>query len=277
MKKKLLIIFFGLIFGLLFYRFAILKPSQNRNWEVGLEKLSKISIENNLIKIENLRDYKYDVGQITSFDYLNRTVNIDEIEKVWFVLEPFTKFDGVAHTYFVFDFKNEEPIIISVEARREKGEDFSAFLGTFNKFELIYLWGTEKDLTLRRILVEDSKVYMYPLNISQNGSKQLFLQLATTTQSLENQPRFYNTLTSNCTNELAKAANKVKKNAIPFNLALFMPGYSDELLYKLGYIPNNIPFKEVTKKYYISDIAKELSNEESFSEKLRLRLGSDTF
>jgi hypothetical protein len=113
---------------------------------------------------------------------------------------------------------------------------------------------------------------MYPLTISIEAAKQLFLELAQTSHELEAHPRFYNTLTSNCTNELAKAANKVRPGAIPRNVALIFPGYSEELLYKLGFIPNDVALEALRTRYYISGFVKQLYNREGFSRLLRLEL-----
>lgn len=254
------------------YIFLIIQPTHQRNWEFGTETLPHISISDNQINIDHVRDFRYDTNNIVGFDYTNRRIDVTKITKVWFVVEPFTQFKQVAHTYFVFDFADQDPLVISVEARREKGESFNAFVGAFNQYELIYIWGTETDETIRRVVFENNKLYMYPLNITPDASQQLLLQLAKTTQQLETTPRFYNTLTSNCTNELAKAANAIKPDAIPWNIALIFPGYSAEQLYKLGFLPTDKSLTELTEKSYISDIVKRIYNQPDFSTALRSRL-----
>ncbi len=272
----LLIVFGVLILLLLFYFFLVLKPSNNRNWEFGFEILPKITIQNDSVTIKNLRNFSFKSNNIIT-NYKDQTENLNTLQRVWFVFEPFkirpfTSFNGVAHTYFVFDFQDSDPIVVSVEARREKNEKYDAWVGAFNQFELIYLWGTEQDETVRRVIVEDNPLYMYPLTISSESSKKLFLELAKTTHELETQPRFYNTFFSNCTNELAKVANRVKPNSVPFNLALFLPGYSVEELYQLGFIPNDQPIEKIKQRYYVSDLIKETYREASFSALLRNKL-----
>ena len=254
-----------------------MQPDNNRNWEVGMDRLPQITIKGNSVEVDDTRDFHYMLGSPVSANYVNRIFDMNKIERVWFVQEPFTikpftGFKGVAHTYFVFDFSDQNPVVISVEARREKEETFDAWRGLLNQYELIYVWGSEEDETVRRVIAEHNKLYMYPLTISNNGAKQLFLQLAQASLNLESQPRFYNTLTSNCTNELAKAANQVKANAIPFNIALNFPGYADEELYKLGFIPNNIPFEDLKRRSYISDIVGKNYNKADFSRQLRIGL-----
>lgn len=274
---KYLVFALGLIgFGVIFYIFVVLQPNNKRNWEFGFEVLPKITINNEEITIKDLRDFSFNSNNIIP-NYKNQTVNLNKLQRVWFVFEPFkvkpfTNFNGVAHTYFVFDFENSDPIVVSVEARREKNEKYDAWVGAFNQFELIYLWSTEKDQTIRRVTVEHNSLYMYPLTISQENSKKLFLELAKITHELETKPRFYNTFSSNCTNELAKVANKVKPGSIPLNKALFFPGYSVEELYKLGFIPNNSSISQIKKKYYVSDFIQNHYQETSFSNLIREKL-----
>lgn len=261
----------------LFYTYFIMKPSHDRDWIYGMETLPHIEIIGDVVKIQNLRNFHYKLGGDLSLNYLNREVNINDLERAWFVVEPFyikpfTNFGGVAHTYFVFDFKNAEPIAVSVEARREKGETYDAWIGLINRFELIYIWGTESDETVRRVISENNPLYMYPLTVSNDSAKKLFLQLAQTSINLESNPRFYNTFTSNCTNELAENVNKVKAGTIPTNRALFLPGYSDEELYKLGFIPNDKPLEEIQQKYFISDHVQKFYKDSDFSQKLRAEL-----
>lgn len=279
--KKIILYIFG--FALLslitaaIYFYFVLKPSNSRNWEAGMETLPAVAINGNQVNVKNIRDYHYQGNQTVSTGYIEKTFDVSKLAKVWFVVEPFTikpftGFKGVAHTYFVFDFTDQDPVVVSVEARREKGEKYDAWIGLLNQYELIYIWGTEQDETVSRVTVENNRLYMYPLQISPEAGQKLFLQIAQATHNLEATPRFYNTFLSNCTNELAKAANQVKPNSVPLNIALFLPGYSDEQLYKLGYIPHDKPLEEIQRKYYISDFVSKFYSDSNFSQELRQNL-----
>lgn len=273
-KKYYLIIPLSFFSVILLYIFVIMQPRNDRDWDVGFEILPHIEMHGYTIDVTHVRDYRFEPNKLVSKAYTNRTLDLTKLERVWFVTEPFNgfhviKFDGIAHTYFVFDFQDQKPLVVSVEARREKGEKFDLFPGLFNQFELMYVWGIEEDITVQRVLVQHNKLYMYPLTISKNSAQQLFLQLAKTTSQLETHPRFYNSLTSNCTNELAKNANNIKPGTIPFNLNWFLPGHAVAELYKLGFIPNNKPLEEITQKYYISDLVKKNAGKDDFSNLLR--------
>ncbi|MBI2033396.1 MAG: DUF4105 domain-containing protein [Candidatus Levybacteria bacterium] len=273
----LVFLFLAFFFIVITEVFLIVKPSNNRLWEFGFEKSPDITLEGSNISIENFRNFRYAPGKIVSSTYTKTDVDVNDLERAWFVVEPFEikpllPSTGIAHTYFVFDFKNHDPIAISVEARREKNEEYSAWLGLFNKFELIYIWGEELDITGRRALVENQPLFMYPLTISQDASKKLFIQLAKATNDLYKNPRFYNTLMTNCTNELARNANTIKKDAIPFTIALILPGYSAQELYRLGFIPTNAPFEKISQRYQILEFTRKNYSDPNFSQKLRQHL-----
>jgi hypothetical protein len=238
-----------------------------------MEFLPDITISDSSIVVDKVRDFDYASG---SFNYTARTLDVNAITNVWFVQEPFDiepfRFKGIAHTYFVFDFAEQAPVAISVEARREKDEAYNAGRGLLNQYEMIYIWGAEEDLTVRRAVLGGNHLYMYPLTMSTTAAQQLFLQLAHASQQLEAHPRFYNTLTSNCTNELARVANTMQPGAIPRDIALIFPGFADELLYKLGFIRNDVSLAELRERYYISDFVKRSYEEEEVSGLLRANL-----
>jgi hypothetical protein len=75
------------------------------------------------------------------------------------------------------------------------------------------------------------EVFVYPVAISAEQREALLRNLLERTHALETRPRYYNTITSNCTNELAKAAG--------FNWApaFIFTGRSDEYLFRRGIIP----------------------------------------
>jgi hypothetical protein len=242
-----------------------------------MELLPHITIDGELVHVQFERDFRWTADGSVSSGYIDRTYDVERLQRLWFVQEPFTiaplgAFTGVAHTYLVFDFEDQPPVAVSVEARRERGETYDAVRGTFNDFELIYIWGTEQDVTGRRAALERNQLYMYPLLGSSDSARRLFLELARVSQQLEAHPRFYNTFTSNCTNELAKVANQAEPGLIPPNIGLIFPGFADSALYDLGRIPTDAPLETIRQRYAITNVAAATLYEPDFSDLLRSRL-----
>jgi uncharacterized protein DUF4105 len=259
------------------FRLFVLQPTNQRDWEYGMQLLPEITISGDVVAVRHERDYRWSTDGPRSSEYIDRTYDVRRLERVWFVVEPFTlpsfnDFQGMAHTYFVFDFQDQPPVAISVESRRERGQGFDPVRGLFNEYELIYIWGTEQDLTGRRAVLENNQLYMYPVVGPLESGRKLFLEMAAISQSLETQPRFYNSITSNCTSELARVANEVQPGAIPPNIGMILPGYADQVLYEGGFIPRDAPLETIRQRYAIRDTVVSLIDKPDFSGLLRSKL-----
>ena len=245
MKKylRILFIFIFLIIIWCIINVSLKTPSHERDWVDDLERLSQIRmLSDSEFEIQNLRDWTYDGQTIVSKTWTSDTFDINNLENVWFYKQPFWKWEWVAHTFLVFEFNTWEYLGVSVEARKEKWEEYSGFTWIFNNFELVYQWATEKDLLTRRAVYIWDDIHQYKLNISPEEWIFILKQLIKTTQSIEAWPRFYNTLRHNCTNELAQSINKWEVFPwIPRNISMIFTGFSDKYLTKLGYIENNDP------------------------------------
>jgi hypothetical protein len=266
------------VLGWLAFRLLVPRPTNDADWEYGMATLPHVTISGENVTVEHVRDFRWGPDGPRGSDYVDRSFDVQQLRRVWFVEEPFKlapfyAFNGVAHTYFVFDFRDQPPVAVSVESRRERGQSYDPVRGALNEYGLIYIWGTEQDVTGRRAVLEKNQVYMFPLVGSLESGRQLFMELARETQQLETQPRFYNTITSNCTNELAKVANKAQPGAIPPSPALVFPGYAVDLLYSLGYIPNDAPLEAVRQRHAITDTVAAIVQDPNFSRLLRIHLG----
>ena len=55
---------------------------------------------------------------------------------------------------------------VSIETRKERGEEYSAFKGSFKQFELAYVIADERDLIGLRTNHRGEDVYLYPMQIT---------------------------------------------------------------------------------------------------------------
>ncbi len=205
---------------------------EGKKWEFGQEKMSKIFVRYEKIKIENLRDFdwlKESKNEIKK--YKNFEFNLNQIKSVDILISYFTKSDFIAHVFVIFNLKKGENIGVSIESRRIAGQKFSILGGMWYKYNLIYIFATEKDLIgLRK--KRNEKLYRYHLVFNPDESQKLFLNLVKAEQKIFQKPEFYNTIWTNCTNLLVKEMEKVRDFDFPFLEKYFLPGYTDEVLYK---------------------------------------------
>lgn len=213
-------------------------PSSDRVWAEELSKVSRATFhEDDSFTISNVRDFSYTNSEILSKEWIPEvSIQKEDIVRMWFVLEPFSKLGIAGHTLLTFELADGSAYSFSVEARKEEGEDFSVVSGLFREYELAYTWGTERDFLTRRILYLNNPVYMYPITLTSEKVQNFFVALLRKTNELADTPRFYNTLTANCTSILGEIANDAASGSVPYDISWNLPGLSDTFLVRIGYI-----------------------------------------
>ncbi len=241
MPKPTLLAAAAIAAGLVIFCLVVMlrTPRTDRHWESGLSRSPVFkAMEEGNWRLHDMRAFDFSAADGPIQAWRDETLHTDDLEEIWFFVEPFEGFHGAAHTLisFVFGGETDQTIAISVEARKEQGETYSGLNGMFNKFELIYLWSSEKDVLTRIAVNLDHEIYAYRLNVTQSQAQQILAHFIDRTNALAERPRFYNTLTSNCTNELAKAVNSAFPGALPWHYAHVFTGYSAERLHALGFL-----------------------------------------
>jgi len=206
-------------------------PQLERDWYPYLGRTAQVDMVGQGFAISPVSDWSYAREGVARERYIEASYTLDELREVWFMLEPQPGSQLAAHTLLLFEFEGDRLLGLTIEARREQGEEYSALHGAFNAFELAYVWGTARDLLTRRAVMLGHEVFLYPVSITDEQKRVLLTRLLHRTDYLETRARYYNTITSNCTNELAKAAG--------FNWApaYILTGRSDEYLFERGILP----------------------------------------
>lgn len=249
-------------------RFAV--PSNDRDWESGFSPLPTVVINGDTVTINNVRDYRYNESETLSWNTKSVTVNVNDIERVWYLISKPSKNNTGGHVFYTFDFRNSDPLVLSIEARREKGEPFNGVKGVFRGYEIMYMWGTEKDFLVMRPVLYKKWVNMYPLKIGNEEAKVLFLDLVETTHSLETTPVWYNSLVHNCANTFYQHVNDLAPGTVPFKITQWLVGDSDKTLFNLGYFNiNSANIDEARDEYAVSEFTMEHYNDENFPQELR--------
>ena len=93
---------------------------------------------------------------------------------------------------------------------KERHESFSAVGGFFRQFEQILVAADERDIVRTRSNARGEDVYLYRLQMNQASARALFLEFLNAANELRQKPRFYNTLTSNCTTIVFELAGSLR-------------------------------------------------------------------
>ena len=246
----------------LFLAMVLMKqPRGDRNWSPALSEVAVFEeTAPSKYTLTNIRAFEYGLDGPLRREWVDAEVNADQLKEIWYFIEPFAGTPLFAHSYLSFVFGDasgsRKTLSVSVEARKEAGEDYSAVKGLFREFELLYVWSTEKDVHSRIAIKLDHTLYAYKLNLPHDQAKTIFEHFVTRTNKLAESPRFYNTLHSNCTNELAKAVNEAFPGALPWHRSWVVTGRSAKWLHKLGFIEGGASFDEITANADIQPLVK---------------------
>lgn len=207
------------------------RPSNTRDWREHLALLPHVEMTAERFSVNPERDWSFETSGPAARSTRRFEGAFADLEHVWLAVEPTRKSDLAAHTLLMFEFAGDRLLALTIEARQAKGERWTAFKGLWNRFELLYQWATARDVLTSRAVFLKHKVYIYPLILTREQRQNLFHNVLETTAKLETHPRFYNTLFSNCTNELAKCAG------LGWHYSFWLTGLAPYQLYRRGVIP----------------------------------------
>ena len=216
-------------------------PSLSRDWDEDVRVLAGVEMQGHgLVKLTDIRDWSYTREAVVSKRYFDASIDPQHIVDVWMYEQELDNTGLIAHTFLVFEFgANDEPtryIGLSVETRRELGEEYSLIGGVLRSFEVTHIWATESDLVTRRVIHLDYPLTRFRLDIPQKYRARIFVKFARETADLATAPRWYNTVTNNCTSSLFRYVNDSEPNAIPVHYSYVLTGKVDDYLAALGYL-----------------------------------------
>ena len=211
-------------------------PSNDREWSPDLARTAYATIdETQTVTLHNIRNCQYVTETDYTVKYSDRQFKLSDVEGVDFIVVPFNNAQAIAHTMLSFRLRDNTYIGCSIEIRSEKGENYNPLLGTTRQYELMYLFADERDIIRLRTRFRDAEVYVYPTVATPEGAQRLLVNVLDRANELARNPEFYNTITNNCTTNLAGHVNTVVDNKINYNWRVLLPGFSAEYAYKLGF------------------------------------------
>jgi len=265
MKRKLLLIFIIIPLFCFLLLWLFKKPTNQRNWSLDQTVLSQSFIKDDLINIKNIRNASYVSASNYDLKYYDKSFNLSKLKRVWYMVELFSDWRGPAHTLLSFEFENDQFLSISVEVRREKGEEFSILKALVREYELMYVIADEQDVIKLRTNHRKNPVYLFPIKADKATMRSLLKDMLARAEKLRSTPEFYNVLINTCTTNILRHLNRAWGKSIPIDVRVLLPGYFDSLAYKLGIIDTELSLVEAREKFRIDIKAQNLKLDEDFS------------
>jgi hypothetical protein len=258
-------------FGVVLMWWQTLQPSNDGPWNPNLDRTASIDVNGDDVVIHNLRNCDYRAETEYSNCWSDRTVHLSKLRGGDFF---FTTWGPkyIAHPIVSFDFGDDGHVAFSIEVRYRPGQEYSALLGFFRQFALIFVVADERDvIRLRTNYREGENVFLYRTTVAADVARKMFLTYVQYLNNLRDHPEWYNALTRNCTTTMDQKVAADMPNPKGFSLQLVLNGTMDELLYERGrLVTGGLDFPALKQQAHINPSAKEADHSPDFSARIRL-------
>lgn len=244
-----------------------IRASHDRVWADDVACMLVSQVTGDRVRLDNVRNFEwrsetdYDV-RWESRDYdLSQLVSADLLLSYW--MGP-----AIAHTLVSFGFADGRRLVFSLEIRRERGESFSALGGFFRKFETVIVAADERDIVRTRTNARGEDVYLYRLQLRPDQLRKVFLGYLERAAQVRATPRFYNTLTSNCTTIVFELARRLSPT-LPLDYRLLLSGYFAGYVYDHGVLTPGYRFEQLREAGRITGRALQSGPGDDYSKLIR--------
>lgn len=271
MKKKILLSLLGIALIALAV-FLLDKPPKEGNWQLQFQVPSVAEFNGDQVTVRNVRNFRYYPTEADMHPaYYDRTYDLNKIKKVWYVTEPFSEEQLAAHTLLSFEFENGDTLAISIEAKKEVGQEYSIVKGMFHNFPLMYIATDERDAVMLRANVRKDNVYLYPVRLSKpENARLLLVDMLERMNKLNEEPEWYHSLWRNCTSEIAYHVNRISEGRIPeFAQEYFFTSYADKFALEHGLLDTNLSLEEARGKFLITPKSINIGDVPDYSAHIR--------
>jgi hypothetical protein len=219
------------------------------------------------VLVHNVRNAEYRTETDYTVRLEDRALDLAQLRS----LDLFLDYWGsplIAHTIMSWGFAGDQYLAISIETRKQQGEEYSALRGFFRQYELALVVADERDVVRLRTNVRGEDVYVYRLDASPADARLILLKYLAEVNQLRARPQWYNALTENCTTAIRRIAGADARRSW-WSWKLVLNGHLDELAYDIGAIDRSLPFQVLKAKSHVNDRAKAANADPRFSVRIR--------
>jgi hypothetical protein len=243
-----------------------ISASNDKNWAADVAHGITGTINGDRLTVRNLRNFNWR----TETDYIEhweeRTYDLSRLRSLDLFLV-YWMGPSIAHTIMSFGFDDGRYLDFSIELRRTQNDQYSAIAGFFKTHELVYIGADERDLmTLRKARHE--QIQLYRLKTPPERARALLVEYIKQANDLAAHPRFYNTLTTNCTTTIFNMMRSVT-SSIPFDWRIILTGYLPNYLYDHGAVDTRVSLEGLQQRADVTRRVEAGLSEVEFSSRLR--------
>lgn len=258
---------YAVLFAALLFWWQTVLPSNNRDWADDVARTTTGMIDGDRVVLSNVRNFQWRSTTDYTPAWKTRSYALDQLTAVDLILSYWSG-PAIAHTLVSFGFADGRFVTFSVEIRKERTEAFSEIGGFFKQFETSVVAADERDIVFLRTNIRKEDVYLYRIRMPAAAMRSLFLAYVDEANGLAKEPRFYHTITANCTTIVYKMMNRIVAG-LPLDYRLLFSGYLPDYIAEVGGFTPGVSLDELKRRSAISLRGQEAGNSSDFSRLIR--------
>ena len=243
-----------------------ISASNDKNWAADVVHGITGIVDRDRLSVSSVRNFSWRTEAEYTPAWEERTYDLSQLRALDLFLI-YWMGPSIAHTIMSFGFDDKRYLDFSIELRRTQNDQYSAVAGFFKTNELVFIGADERDLmTLRK--VRNEQIQLYRLRAPPERARALLVEYIKQANDLAINPRFYNTLTTNCTTAIFDMMHSVT-SSIPFDWRIILTGHLPDYLYEHGAVDTRIPIEELRERADVTGRVDGSLTEVEFSSRIR--------
>jgi Domain of unknown function (DUF4105) len=244
-----------------------LKPSNQKAWADDVARAATGEVAGEQVTLHGVRNFEWHTLKDYTVRWETRSYDLNKLESLDMITSYWAG-PAIAHVMFSFGFADGQQLVFSVEIRRERGEKFNELGGFFKEFDLSVIAADERDIVRVRTNVRGEDDYLYRIRLPRADMRALLLAYVAQMNELARQPRFYNTITVNCTTLVYHMMQRIV-GGLPFSYRLLLTGYLPQYVYAVGGLDTRYSLAQLRQLGRITERAKQADASPLFSQDIR--------
>ena len=265
-RRWLSVLIYAVAYAIFLTWSGSISASNDKNWAADVAHSVTGIVDGNRLSVSNVRNFSWRSEADYTENWEQRTYDLAKLRSLDLFLG-YWMGPAIAHTIMSFGFEDGRYLDFSIELRRTQNDQYSAVAGFFKTHELIYIGADERDLlTLRK--ARNEQIELYRLRTPPERARALLVEYINQANNLAARPRFYNTLTTNCTTTIFSMMRAVT-SSIPFDWRIILTGYLPSYLYEHGAVDMRISLDELRQQADVTSRVDAGLSEIEFSSRIR--------
>ncbi|MEY2882413.1 MAG: hypothetical protein RL490_137 [Pseudomonadota bacterium] len=266
-QRLALLVIVALSWGPLLGWWDGIAPSADRDWQPDVARVAQVSVSGDDLVVGNVRNFVWRGDKDFDERWETRSYRFSQLTGADLFLS-YWDGDDIAHAIVSFTFADQPPLAFSIEIRKERGEAYSPIAGFFKSYELAIIASDERDVVKVRSTVRGEDVRLYHLDIQKKTARALLGEYAALANDVAETPRWYNTISGNCTTMIFGMARRLDPR-VAMDWRILLTGRLPEYLYVHDFISHRVPLRELTARSHIGPRAKAPPPDYGFSDRIR--------